>query len=235
MAVEVSGLRGFGVDEQPGQPVSRPPAAAWAITSCSRAAPSRQGRKHVDAYVDADMARQLRVLAAERDTTTQALIVEAIGLLFQAHQPGRVGTSGPPRWSRGPWSIVLPCLVLPRPPRRATACRNAPIRAVPCRAKSARPRLAGPRCGTPCRPTASGPRSVHRRRVAASAEFYQVLAAGASRAACGTMPATLEPGRRIRNPYYWRLPIVGASLSLQLGNFALQLGNVVIQVAHRGT
>ena len=54
----------------------------------TRTAASRQGRKHVGAYVDADTARQLRVLAAEHDTTTQALIEQAIELLFQAHRRG---------------------------------------------------------------------------------------------------------------------------------------------------
>ena len=47
-------------------------------------AASRQGRRHVGAYVDQDTARQLRVLAAQEDTSTQALIVEAIGLLFRS-------------------------------------------------------------------------------------------------------------------------------------------------------
>ena len=46
-------------------------------------AASRQGRKHVGAYVPPDVARQLRVIAAQEDTSTQALIVEAINLLFR--------------------------------------------------------------------------------------------------------------------------------------------------------
>ena len=46
-------------------------------------AASRQGRRHVGAYVPPDVARQLRVIAAQEDTSTQALIVEAINLLFR--------------------------------------------------------------------------------------------------------------------------------------------------------
>ena len=45
---------------------------------------SRQGRKHVGAYVDPAVARRLRVLAAAEDTSTQALIEEAIEMLFQS-------------------------------------------------------------------------------------------------------------------------------------------------------
>ena len=44
----------------------------------------RQGRRHVGAYVDPDVARQLRVIAAQEDTNTQALIVQAIEMLFRS-------------------------------------------------------------------------------------------------------------------------------------------------------
>ena len=47
-------------------------------------AASRQGRKHVGAYVPPDVARHLRVLAAQEDTSTQALIEQAIELLFRS-------------------------------------------------------------------------------------------------------------------------------------------------------
>ena len=45
---------------------------------------SRQGRKHVGAYVPPDVARQLRVIAAQEDTSTQALIEQAIEMLFRS-------------------------------------------------------------------------------------------------------------------------------------------------------
>ena len=53
-------------------PGRRPPAA------------SRQGRRHVGAYVPPDTARQLRVIAAREDSSTQALIEQAIEMLFQS-------------------------------------------------------------------------------------------------------------------------------------------------------
>ena len=50
-----------------------------------RAGPAtRQGRKHVGVYVPPDVARQLRVIAAQEDTSTQALIEQAIEMLFQS-------------------------------------------------------------------------------------------------------------------------------------------------------
>ena len=51
-------------------------------------AASRQGRKHVGAYVAPDVARQLRVIAAQEDTSVQALIMEGIELVFQARRSG---------------------------------------------------------------------------------------------------------------------------------------------------
>ena len=47
-------------------------------------APSRQGRKHVGAYVAPDVARRLRVIAASEDSSVQQLIEEGIEMLFQS-------------------------------------------------------------------------------------------------------------------------------------------------------
>ena len=49
---------------------------------------SRQGRRHVGAYVPPDVARQLRVIAAQKDSSTQALIEQAIEMLFQSRRSG---------------------------------------------------------------------------------------------------------------------------------------------------
>lgn len=46
--------------------------------------PSRQGRKHVGAYVDPAVARRLRVIAASEDSSVQQLIEEGIEMLFQS-------------------------------------------------------------------------------------------------------------------------------------------------------
>jgi hypothetical protein len=48
-------------------------------------APSRQGKRNVSAYVDAVAAKQLRILAASHETTTQALLEEALNDLFRKY------------------------------------------------------------------------------------------------------------------------------------------------------
>ncbi|KAI95191.1 hypothetical protein T281_06900 [Rhodomicrobium udaipurense JA643] len=48
-------------------------------------APSRHGKRVVSAYVDATAAKQLRVLAASHETTTQALLEEALNDLFRKY------------------------------------------------------------------------------------------------------------------------------------------------------
>ena len=51
----------------------------------SRAVPAtRQGRTHVGVYVLPDVAHRLRVLAAVESTSTQALIEQAIEMLFRS-------------------------------------------------------------------------------------------------------------------------------------------------------
>ena len=44
--------------------------------------PSRTGRKLVAGHFDPKVAKQLKILAAEEDTTIQALLEEALNLLF---------------------------------------------------------------------------------------------------------------------------------------------------------
>lgn len=44
--------------------------------------PVREGRRFVGAHFPPEVARQLRLIAAEDDTTIQALLEEAIDLLF---------------------------------------------------------------------------------------------------------------------------------------------------------
>ena len=60
--------------QQPAEPSRRPVAA------------TRQGRKHVGAYVLPDVARQLRVIAAQEDTSVQALIEEGIKRVLAARR-----------------------------------------------------------------------------------------------------------------------------------------------------
>ena len=44
--------------------------------------PSRTGTKFIAGHFDPSVARQLRMLAVEEDTTVQALLAEALDLLF---------------------------------------------------------------------------------------------------------------------------------------------------------
>lgn len=54
-----------------------------------RVARTRRGKKAVVVYLDLDAARKLKVLAAQNDTTLQALGVEAIDLLFEQYTEAR--------------------------------------------------------------------------------------------------------------------------------------------------
>lgn len=48
-------------------------------------APSRRGKRVVSAYIDPTAAKQLRLLAVELETSTQALVEEALNDLFRKH------------------------------------------------------------------------------------------------------------------------------------------------------
>ena len=58
--------------QTPAEPGRRPAAA------------TRQGKKHVGAYVDPAIARQLRVIAAAEDSSVQQLVEEGIALVLQS-------------------------------------------------------------------------------------------------------------------------------------------------------
>lgn len=60
--------------------VSKPLADAGSAPAAQR--PSRVGTKLVAGHFDPRIARQLRMIAAEEDTTVQALLEEALDLLF---------------------------------------------------------------------------------------------------------------------------------------------------------
>ena len=52
--------------------------------------PGREGKSNVTGYFDPVVKRQLRLLAAERDTTIQALLGEALNDLFAKHGKAEV-------------------------------------------------------------------------------------------------------------------------------------------------
>jgi hypothetical protein len=52
--------------------------------------PSRDGRRFLGGHFDPKVVRQMKMLAAEEDTTTQALLEEALDLLFVKKGKGRI-------------------------------------------------------------------------------------------------------------------------------------------------
>jgi len=55
------------------------------------ARPSRQGKRLVAGHFPPAVAKQLKVLAAEEETSIQALLEEALNLLFVKKGKGHVG------------------------------------------------------------------------------------------------------------------------------------------------
>lgn len=53
----------------------------------TRVPPSRQGKKGVLLHVDPGIAKRLKLMAVEHDTTIEALGIEALGLLFERYDP----------------------------------------------------------------------------------------------------------------------------------------------------
>ena len=54
--------------------------------SPSKLPPSRQGKKFVGAYFTPEVSKQLKILAAETEKTSQALLAEALNLLFEKYR-----------------------------------------------------------------------------------------------------------------------------------------------------
>ena len=52
--------------------------------------PSRDGRRFLGGHFDPKVVRQMKMLAAEEDTTTQTLLEEALDLLFVKKGKGRI-------------------------------------------------------------------------------------------------------------------------------------------------
>jgi hypothetical protein len=63
-------------------PAMPPPDTGPAPTEASALPPSRKGKKVIAGYFDPAVSKQLRQLALEHDTTVQALLAEALDLLF---------------------------------------------------------------------------------------------------------------------------------------------------------
>jgi hypothetical protein len=76
--------------ELPEAPLSAEPSAPSARKRAEKQEPragkfyraSREGKRLVAGHFPPELAKQLKLLAAEEDTTIQALLEEALGLLF---------------------------------------------------------------------------------------------------------------------------------------------------------
>jgi hypothetical protein len=84
-------------------PVPSPAAAepAKPQRQTSYVAPSRTGRQQVVCFVDRRTKRQLDTMAFEQGRTLQALQLEALDLLFQAHKLPRIAVEGAAEATRG--------------------------------------------------------------------------------------------------------------------------------------
>ena len=56
--------------------------------------PSREGRRFLGGHFPPHVVRQMKMLAAEEDTTVQALLEEAIDLLFMKKGRGKISSAG---------------------------------------------------------------------------------------------------------------------------------------------
>ena len=66
-----------------------PPIAADGVKSPTKIVPSRAGKRVLSVYLDPLAWKQLRQLALDTETTTQALGEEAVNLLFTKHGMNR--------------------------------------------------------------------------------------------------------------------------------------------------
>ena len=67
---------------QPTQTHRRKPAPVDEGPSGNATRPSREGKRLIAGHFDPKVAKHLRILAAEEDTSIQALLEEALDLLF---------------------------------------------------------------------------------------------------------------------------------------------------------
>jgi hypothetical protein len=74
------------------RPPQKPAAVAENVRPAKFHRPSRDGRKLIAGHFDPKVAKQLKLLAVEGDTTVQALLEEALDLLFV--KKGRDRVSG---------------------------------------------------------------------------------------------------------------------------------------------
>jgi len=64
-------------------------------TPANRTKPSRKSTKHVGGYFDPAVSKQLREIALDEDSSLQALLGEAIDMLFQSRRKPTIASKSP--------------------------------------------------------------------------------------------------------------------------------------------
>ncbi len=72
------------------EPVAKPRPSAEIPKADKFYRPSRDGRRFLGGHFDPKVVRQMKLIAVEEDTTTQALLEEAVDLLFLKKGRGRM-------------------------------------------------------------------------------------------------------------------------------------------------
>jgi len=62
----------------------QPSPESQTTTSTNKRPPARQGAKHIGGYFDPVVSRQLKTIAVDEDSSVQALLGEALDMLFQS-------------------------------------------------------------------------------------------------------------------------------------------------------
>lgn len=83
------------------KPKSQPPAEPAAVpqeqgqSASVHARPSRKSTKHIGGYFDPTVSKQLREIALAEDSSVQALLGEAIDMLFQSRRKPTIASKSP--------------------------------------------------------------------------------------------------------------------------------------------
>ena len=75
-----------------GKPPAREASPKPAARANSRTRPSRQDKIAVTGFFLPDVRRQIKIMAAEKDTTVQALLTEALNDMFAKHDKPEIAT-----------------------------------------------------------------------------------------------------------------------------------------------
>ncbi len=77
------------------QPVAEPDAVLQERPTSVHARPSRKSTKHIGGYFDPAVSKQLREIALAEDSSVQALLGEAIDMLFQSRRKPTIASRAP--------------------------------------------------------------------------------------------------------------------------------------------